>query len=364
MVNKSSSIKIFVCLTFLGLFTIAYSYALIPPPTSRTGAPGEPGQPSEDNCTQCHASFTPNDGIGNVTLRFSPNTGAYTPGQRLTLTVTITHPNPALSKWGFQITAITRDTRRPAGNFVITDPVHTIKRFGRDDISVGNPFADRQYVSHSPTPEGTFKGKPGGASWTFDWVAPSSDIGPVDFYTAGNAADGLDTSTDDFIYLSTATLASPSTPSALLTKPREGDAIVAGRKFTIEWSSSANVVRHELQFLIIGDLPITIARLPGNARSFTWDVPSSFANKTGQFIMLAEDASGNIGQSESAELRVLRPGDINRDSVVNIQDLIVLIQILLGNAPQTPLADVDGDQVVNLNDLIRLIQALSGAAPL
>jgi len=53
-------------------------------------------------------------------------------------------------------------------------------------------------------------------------------------------------------------------------------------------------------------------------------------------------------------------GDVDGNDSANVQDLILLIQILLGNSGATPGADVDCSSSVNVQDLIRLIQLLLG----
>ncbi|MBI3950760.1 MAG: VCBS repeat-containing protein [Acidobacteria bacterium] len=47
---------------------------------------------------------------------------------------------------------------------------------------------------------GTARGKTGGNTWTFDWVAPSTNVGDVGFYGAGNASNGNNANTGDKIY--------------------------------------------------------------------------------------------------------------------------------------------------------------------
>jgi hypothetical protein len=53
---------------------------------------------------------------------------------------------------------------------------------------------------------GTFQGQAAGASWTFNWVAPSTDVGPVTFYAAGNQANNNGNETGDQIYTTSASV--------------------------------------------------------------------------------------------------------------------------------------------------------------
>jgi hypothetical protein len=51
---------------------------------------------------------------------------------------------------------------------------------------------------------GTFQGQASGASWTFNWVAPSTDVGLVTFYAAGNEANNNGNESGDQIYTTSA----------------------------------------------------------------------------------------------------------------------------------------------------------------
>ena len=44
----------------------------------------------------------------------------------------------------------------------------------------------KQYIKH--TTIGTAQGTNDAHSWEFQWTAPDADIGPITFYTAGNAS--------------------------------------------------------------------------------------------------------------------------------------------------------------------------------
>jgi hypothetical protein len=76
-------------------------------------------------------------------------------------------------------------------------------------LNDGPGFA-RDYIEHNV--QGTFEGQTGGAMWTFPWVAPATDVGPVTFYVATNMANGDHTNQGDFIFTQSKTIsASPST---------------------------------------------------------------------------------------------------------------------------------------------------------
>jgi len=58
------------------------------------------------------------------------------------------------------------------------------------------------------------------------------------------------------------------------------------------------------------------------------------------------------------------PGDINGDESVNIQDIIFLINFILGtddpNTGEFNAADMNGDGVLNIQDIILLVNSILG----
>lgn len=157
------------------------------PPVSSTGAPGE------ITCAQCHIQ---NAGPGVFTI--SPP-ASYVPGQTYQITVQHSTTDTTRLRWGFQMTALD-GTDTAAGTFTSTSA------FTYDDF--GN---SRFYVAHTQT--GTFAGTSGGASWTFNWTAPATDVGPVTFYAAGNQANNNGNRQGDQIYTATAVTQVAGTPT-------------------------------------------------------------------------------------------------------------------------------------------------------
>jgi BACON domain-containing protein/all-beta uncharacterized protein len=156
---------------------------------------GVTGAPLETDCTLCHT--TPSGERGQFAIT-APS--SYVPGN--SYQITVTHVNtddvtPRL-KWGFQLTALTVAGDFPAGD------LQSLPKSILTQVITGGPTGDRQYIEH--TYDGGFEGQLGGASWTFTWKAPSTDMGPVRLYAAGNQADGDFDNTGDQIYLAQATI--------------------------------------------------------------------------------------------------------------------------------------------------------------
>jgi hypothetical protein len=155
--------------------------------------PGHTGAPGELTCatTGCHPG-PPNSGPGQFTIE---GPSAYTPGQTYVVTVRHTTTDTSRKRWGFQFTALDSSNNK-AGDLQITSST--------TQILTGGPGGNRQYIEHSFT--GTFEGQTGGASWSFNWVAPATDIGPITFYAAGNQANDDHSNTGDQIYTTSASL--------------------------------------------------------------------------------------------------------------------------------------------------------------
>jgi len=152
------------------------------PPPGYTRAPGE----EPEACAECHVS-SGNTGTGQISITAPPT---YVPGQTYQITVTHTNSDPTRLRWGFQLTVLDTSDEK-AGELQNINPVLT-------QIIQGGPGGNRQYIEHAAG--GTFINQTGGASWTFNWTAPPTDVGVVTFYAAGNQANNDGNTSGDFIY--------------------------------------------------------------------------------------------------------------------------------------------------------------------
>ncbi|HEX8185373.1 MAG TPA: Reeler domain-containing protein [Blastocatellia bacterium] len=182
------------------------------PPAAHTGAPGE------SNCTECHTGGSPVQDTNAFSIT-APS--SYEPGKTYQIIVKHTTSDTSRKQWGFQLTALSGGNK--AGSL---DPINNLTQL---DSSNG-----RQYIEH--TFNGSFSGQVGGAMWTFNWVAPSSDVGPVTFYAAGNQANQSGSESGDRIYLANVTVrpagASPTGPPRILSASVSGKKlIVTGENF-------------------------------------------------------------------------------------------------------------------------------------
>jgi hypothetical protein len=161
---------------------------------------GKTGAPSEGTCanTGCHTSSS--GGSGNVAMTFSGG-NAYSPGVTYNITVTVT--DATAGRFGFELTALDASNNK-AGNLVITNTA-------TQSMPTSGGVTGRQYIAH--------KNANASNTWTFDWVAPSTDVGNVTFYYSGNGANNNGSRTGDHIYLGS-TAISVNTAVALTGNPQ------------------------------------------------------------------------------------------------------------------------------------------------
>jgi aldose sugar dehydrogenase len=182
------------------------------PPAGYTGAPQE----EPEACAECHV---PTDaGTGRISIT-APQT--YVPGQTYPITVTHTNVDPTRLRWGFELTVLDSASDEKAGELQSADGLTQV-------LNNAGPNSARQYIEH--TSVGTFIGQQNGASWTFNWTAPATDVGPVTFYAAGNQANNDGNTSGDYIYKTfVASAPASATPDfALSVSPASRSVVPAG----------------------------------------------------------------------------------------------------------------------------------------
>ena len=219
--------------------------------------PGHSGAPGDLTCAVagCHGG-EPNTGPGQFQIT-APS--SYEPGKTYPITVTHSTTDTSRRRWGFQLTALDGSSNR-AGDFESTSITQVL---------LGGPGGNRQYIEHNFL--GTFQGQPSGATWTFNWTAPSSDVGRVTFYAAGNQANNNGNETGDQIYT---TSASVQVASVITGAPVITGAEVNKKQLLVSGSNFA----FEAQLLMDGDK---------QKKTFNDDVNPSMllvARKSGKFI--------------------------------------------------------------------------------
>lgn len=253
------------------------------PVAGRSGIPAGGGFPAELTCNSagCHEGRPLNpDTRGRVALTGVPDN--YIPGRRYTLQFSVTHPDPSRRRWGFQLSVISATAFTQAGTLVVTDAANT-------SIRVGN---NRQYLGH--TLRGTNLGQTGGRTWSFDWIAPATNVGDVNFYGSGNAANGDGTNLGDFIF--------NPTPNPVAT--------TKGQYSFVNIGGSANVAATR-RGIAVGDYD-----KDGDDDLFVADAYALYRNnRNGTFTNVSPAAGLTVGGDQG---RAAAWGDVDGDGDVDL----------------------------------------------
>ncbi|MGI8642139.1 MAG: FG-GAP-like repeat-containing protein [Pyrinomonadaceae bacterium] len=182
VIAVAAVLAVFCFQNFFGKYEKVSASASGPTP-SHTNAPGE------SNCTECHTGSLVNSGSGSVSISGVP--ANYLPNQQVSLTVNVSQADAVI--YGFQLTALDGQGKQ-VGTFTL--PTQSPQQLQIIDGFAGG--SQRKYVEH--TINGIIPTMFGTKSWNFIWKAPTTRIGKVDFYMAGNAANSDGGTSGDSIY--------------------------------------------------------------------------------------------------------------------------------------------------------------------
>ncbi len=177
-----------------GTFNSAKFHAML---NSGGASAGNAGAPGENNCTACHAGSVA-AGAGFNVLEWADGITTYTPGETYSLQLSM---EDASAKNGFQLVALKASDDTQAGTMVITDEVRT---------QLLNGAAGKRYVGHRAAGNTA-------SQWTFNWTAPSENVGDVVFYVATNKTNSNGQTSGDLVRLSQHTFNAPAGSGASLT---------------------------------------------------------------------------------------------------------------------------------------------------
>src|SRR5258705_1050497 len=272
------------------------------PPAGYTAAPGE----EPEACAECHV---PTDaGTGHISIT-APST--YVPGQTYQVTVTHTNSDQTRMRWGFELTVLDTSDEK-AGDLQSVDGLTQV-------LNNQGPGGARQYLEH--TSVGTFVGQKNGASWTFNWTAPATDVGPVTFYTAGNQANNDGNTSGDYIYKTFVSVAPFSaTP--------DFDVGVAPSLRTVVPASSAQytiTITPSASFTGIVNLgatglpsgasanfnPTSVNIIDASAKTSTLTITTNPGTPLGDYPITVTGTSGSLMHNRQVTLKVISPSSID-----------------------------------------------------
>ena len=339
----------------------AFAFSFLPPPDEKTGAP------NEGTCADCHAGNALNTSGGSLMLTI-PET--YEPDEVYTIIVDLSRAGQ--SKWGFEMTALDANGAR-AGSFTADDAANT-------QLTETN---NKQYIQH--TTAGTAAGTNDAHSWEFKWTAPDADVGPITFYTAGNAANGDGGTTGDYIYTTQSESIPPIPVVAGVSLEIVGDTAlstidtVAGVNYTLKVTNTGNMMdtitleasaEVGIEGSVLGALSDNAVELEAGATTeVTLTVAGDLLTEPGDYP-ISVTATSQADSTMTAEVTTTTtieippppptpetppppptPWDVNGDGTVNIQDL-VLVAGEFGQSGESLKGDVNGDGTVNILDLV------------
>ncbi len=291
--NKLRKLAIVIIIAFIGFVEIQFSSD---PPLDYTNRKGQ-------NCTHCHQG-TLNNPLGSFTMQTD---SVYYPGRTYTLN---TAQNGGVV-YGFEITAVlASDIDSGAGNFIGTG--YTIL------TDSSRPYVRHGFASFNTTQR-------------ISWIAPSSNVGIVNFYGAGVSADGDFGNDNDFTNVDFTTMKGldrisfdidsilPSCPNGKDGRIRIRNAAGgAGAPYGFEWSNS-NSTFDSISNLQDGIYSVTVYDKDSNSESASvqlLNLKTSFTNKN---LSCFNDSSGSLSVKVTKGVRPYSYSWSNgvKDSVTN-----------------------------------------------
>jgi len=201
-----------------GLLLLVLTGAIV---SSQGAPPGFTGAPGARTCavSGCHASFGLNEEGGSLGIS---GPASWEPGTPVDLQLTIERAGAA--RFGFSITVQDANEQMVGAWELIPGQDTNYADFG-GTIS---------HVTHAPAVNVNDT-----HTWRLRWIPPSEDVGPITFYAAGNAANGAQGSSGDFIYTTSLMLppASSVRSETWQVLPFAVDAVYplpAGDRFSVE----------------------------------------------------------------------------------------------------------------------------------
>jgi len=318
-------------------------------PLGRTGAPGE------TTCGGCHSGGSYS---GSMTFEFGTENGSeYEPGETYVITFIGDYGAP---RYGFSITVLDADDN-PAGDFTLIN---------EDNTSFGTLANGRQYVGH--------KAADATNEWTFEWTAPSQDVGPVTFYYVINAANGDGGTGGDFVETGSTSIQPAEEPETfiltLVAEPATGGTLDGEGDYEEGETITVSAIPNEgYEFLHWTDAD---GNQLSTQESFDYVMPAenvtlfaSFSFNTFMITFIIEDETGEpipdavitlAGDEYEAgfyvfedlppasyEYTVSRDGYFDKSGTVDLIDDDVSITVVL-EIDETPIADVDDTGLVTI----------------
>ncbi|HXC68525.1 MAG TPA: PQQ-dependent sugar dehydrogenase, partial [Pyrinomonadaceae bacterium] len=232
----------------------------------------------------------------------------YVPGQTYPITVTHQNIDSTRLRWGFQLTVLDTASDEKAGELQSINGLTQV-------LNNAGPGSARQYIEH--TAAGTFVGQQNGASWTFNWTAPATDVGPVSFYAAGNQANNDGNTSGDYIYR-TFVVSAPasSTPDFSIGVSPASRSVVPGGNaiYTVTvtplagFTGQVNLTTSPLPVGVVSDFNPAIVNIDdATSKTSTLSLATGLSTPVNNHSLTINAQSGSTTHSIQAALNVVSP---------------------------------------------------------
>ena len=152
---------------------------------SDNGKAGATGSPGENNCRNCHSTYALNSTLGSLTITSNMTNWEYVPGQTYQISVTVAQTGKTLFGLGFEALL-------PSGANAGTLTAGTGTTIKNATVS-GNSRRNIVHQLNGGASSGTH-------TFTFNWAAPTTNIGAITFYAAGDACNANGSTSGDYVY--------------------------------------------------------------------------------------------------------------------------------------------------------------------
>ncbi len=164
---------------------------------AKSGKAGYTGSPGENTCNNCHNSYPLNSGTGSINIRTNMPNDQYEPDSTYQISVVVAKPGTSL--FGFGLEALNTGNSN-TGTFIVTDGLRT------QQLTASN---GRKNMTHKLN-GGAFADS---AIFTFNWKAPTTNVGNITFYFTGVCANGNNANSLDYVYKNSLMISSTSAAS-------------------------------------------------------------------------------------------------------------------------------------------------------
>jgi hypothetical protein len=147
-------------------------------------------------------------------------------------------------------------------------------------------------------------------------------------------------------------------PVLTLSQPNGGEIWEAGSTQSIIWQSQYMSGNVRIQYSTDGGVAWqTVAQTVANTGQYQWRLPDTIS---GRCRVQVSEMDGAPGDVSSGTFGIYWPGDVNGDSFIDTQDMLLLADCLADVLTAPLEIDLNEDGVVNSVDLLILYYELAG----